>query len=70
MINDERSTNFSNLVKLRPVLNADELTNTLDPKIILEFEFALFIQIVEIEFAGLQVLEEKITVRCPLKESA
>jgi hypothetical protein len=70
MINYECSTNFSYLVKLGPVFNTHELTNTLDPKIILEFEFALFIQVVEIEFAGLQVLKEKITVRCPLKEPA
>jgi len=57
MINNKCSTYFGNLVKLRPVLNADELPNTFDPEIILEFKFALLVQVIEIKFASLQVLE-------------
>ena len=57
MINYESATNFGNLVILWPVLDADELADALDPKIILEFEFALFVEVVEIEFVCLQILE-------------
>ena len=57
MIDNEGTTDLSDLVKLWPVLDADELADALDPKIVLEFEFALFVEVVEIEFACLQILE-------------
>ena len=70
MINNKCASYFCYLVILRSIFYSNQLSNTFDPKIVLEFEFALFVEVIKIEFACFQILEEEVAIRGPLKESA
>ena len=70
MINNKCTSNFCYLVILWSIFYSNQFSNTLDPKIVLEFEFALFVEVIKIEFACFQILKEEVAIRGPLKESA
>ena len=69
MIDYEGSADLRYLIKLWPIFNTDELSYTFNSEIIFEFELPLFIQFIKIEFAGLQILKQKVTVRRPLEKA-
>ena len=69
VINDESTSNFSDLIELGTVFDSNQLPNALDSKVILKLKLALLVQLTEIELTGLQILEQEITVGSPLEKS-
>ena len=53
MVNNERTTDLSDLSKVLSVLNTNKLSYTLYSEIIFEFELALLIEFTEIEYASI-----------------
>ena len=53
MVNHKGAPDLRDLVELGSVLDADQLSDTLDPKVILKLELALLVELTEIELAGL-----------------